>query len=602
MAERLFEVGTAGRPGPTPRYRPTDGRVVRVVVDVGAITRPFDYLVPTRWADRVRVGTIVRVPLHGRRVRAWVVELDPATPAGLRLEQVTKVTGEGPPADVIELCRWATWRWAGRLPQFLGAASPEHVVASVGARPPRRSVPTPPPPTGWPTEPASAPRSTLRLPPAEDPGPLLVSLASRGDLLVVCPTAVEVDTALQSLRSGGVRAVGYPDGWAAAAAGTTVVGTRRAILAPMPDLAAIVVLDEHDEALQAEGSPTWHVRELAFERGRRRGVPVVLTSPCPTLEARRRAPVVELARTREREGWARLEVVDRRDEDLARAGLFSAAVVRALTDRSAGRALCVLNRTGRAALVACGACRSVADCESCGASVVLDDDRRLRCRQCGTVRPMVCRRCGATSMRQLRVGVTRVREDLEALLREPVAEITGSGRQGPGSARVVVGTEAVLHQVGSAASVVFLELDQELLAPRYRAAEQALALLARASRVVGGRRGRVLVQTRHPEHVVIRAALLAEPDLVADGELARRELLELPPAVPVAVVGGAAGDAYVEALRSNEAAGALRFDRGPSGDWLVRAPERGSLLDALAATPRPPGRLRLWVDPARLPT
>jgi primosomal protein N' (replication factor Y) len=62
----------------------------------------------------------------------------------------------------------------------------------------------------------------------------------------------------------------------------------------------------------------------------------------------------------------------------------------------------------------------------------------------------------------------------------------------------------VLHRADAAPAgielVTFLEFDQELLATRYRAAEQALWLLVRAARVVGGRRrgGRVLVQTRVP--------------------------------------------------------------------------------------------------------
>jgi primosomal protein N' (replication factor Y) len=53
--------------------------------------------------------------------------------------------------------------------------------------------------------------------------------------------------------------------------------------------------------------------------------------------------------------------------------------------------------------------------------------------------------------------------------------------------------------------VAFLDFDQELLAPRFRAAEQALWLLVRAARLVGPRRaalgtgaGRVLLQTRVP--------------------------------------------------------------------------------------------------------
>src|SRR5206468_1407426 len=78
---------------------------------------------------------------------------------------------------------------------------------------------------------------------------------------------------------------------------------------------------------------------------------------------------------------------------------------------------------------------------------------------------------------------------LELLANRPVAEVTGDSAAAPPPADIpiLVGTEAVLHRVAGAAAVAFLDFDQELLAPRYRAAEAALGLLARAARLVGGR-------------------------------------------------------------------------------------------------------------------
>ncbi|MDQ2679102.1 MAG: primosomal protein N', partial [Actinomycetota bacterium] len=103
-------------------------RVVRVLPDVPAIDRQFDYLVPDDVGDQVRVGTMVRVPLHGRSVVGWVMATDVEPVPGLTLASVSKLVGEGPSAEVIELCRWATWRWAGRLPALLRPASPPRAV------------------------------------------------------------------------------------------------------------------------------------------------------------------------------------------------------------------------------------------------------------------------------------------------------------------------------------------------------------------------------------------------------------------------------------------------------------------------------------------
>ena len=71
-------------------------RVARVVPDVTGLDKEFDYAVPA--GITLAVGTIVRVPLHARRVRGWVIALDPADSevAPGRLQPVTEVVSLGP--------------------------------------------------------------------------------------------------------------------------------------------------------------------------------------------------------------------------------------------------------------------------------------------------------------------------------------------------------------------------------------------------------------------------------------------------------------------------------------------------------------------------
>jgi len=195
--------------------------------------------------------------------------------------------------------------------------------------------------------------------------------------------------------------------------------------------------------------------------------------------------------------------------------------------------------------------------------------------------------------------VSRAREDLERLAGQPVEEIIGEVDPGPSpTASLLVGTSAVLHRVSHAWAVVFLDLDQELLAPRWRAAEAAMALLARAARVVGGRTegGRIVIQTRLPGHEVVDAAVHADPSRLAVVESARRVALGFPPERAVALVSGAAAGAYAAAVAAIPGVEVM----GPNRDtWLIRAPDHRGLCDALAAAPRPRGRLRVAVDPLR---
>jgi len=184
--------------------------------------------------------------------------------------------------------------------------------------------------------------------------------------------------------------------------------------------------------------------------------------------------------------------------------------------------------------------------------------------------------------------------------------------------------------------VAFLDFDQELLAPRFRAGEEALALLARASRLVGGRQraGKVLVQTRAPSHPVIEAAVLADPGRLAASEEAVRKALRLPPFSALAVLSGPGARELAGALTGGftadlpgdrpddvpsdhradlhgdrvELASALprshpaeRVELSELGDdrWVVRAADHASLADALAAVGRPSERVRIDVDPVR---
>jgi len=568
--------------------------VVRVLPDVAAIGRCFDYLVPDQLSDQVRVGTIVRVALHGRRVRGWVVEDDVAPAPGMRLQPLAKVTGWGPPAGIVELAGWAAWRWAGPRSTFLRAASPRRRVAAL---PPRSHAGAPPRAEAHHlvTEAFSNERSVVRLPPDADPFVFVSAAASLGDALILTPSATQAGHLLRRLRREGRATAAWPDDWArAAAGGVAVVGGRGAAWAPVPALAAVVAIGVHDEAYQEERSPSWNGWRVAAERARRAGVPCLALSPCPSLETLEWGRLLTASRARERAGWPPIDIVDRRNDD-PRSGLYSERLVRLV--RGGGRVACILNRKGRARLLACAACGELARCERCGAAVEQVPAEQipagLRCRTCGFERPSVCAACGSQRLKILRPGVSRVVEELEALVGAAVGEITSQTTTNPDTP-VVVGTEAALHRLDAADAVAFLDFDQELLVPRFRAGEHALALLARAGRLVGGRRGSILVQTRVPDHEVLEAAVHSDPGRLTTAELARRDALRLPPYSALAEVSGPDAAALVASLPPS-------VERlGPDGDrWLVRAPDHTILCEALASVTRPRGRVRVVVDPAR---
>jgi primosomal protein N' (replication factor Y) len=576
-------------------------QIARVLPNITGLDKSFDYLIPDELAADVRVGAVVRVELHGRRVGGWVTEILASAAPGLAfdsLKPIAKVTGFGPDRELIELAEWALVRWAARrLRPMLVTATPLRAVRALPAE--RRTSPSAEPTSPATVELLAAGGGALRLPPRVDVMPAILAAVRLGPCLVVVPQHDEAKLLDARLRRAGISTALMPDGWAAAAAGVDVViGSRSAAWAPCRGLSVAVVIDEQDEALQEERAPTWHARDVIVERCRRAGVPYVLVSPAPTLVAVEEyagsSGVVHPPAARERAGWPRVVLVDRRDEDPWKKSLVTSPLIERIRNPDL-TVVCVSNITGRARVLACRACRALIRCEQCDAAVGLADDGMLSCRRCGAVRPPVCQECGASRFANLRPGVTRLREELEAAAARPVVSVTGADDQPPTRAGVYVGTEAVLHRVHSADVVAFLEFDSELLAPRFRAAEQALALLIRAGRIAP----EVLVQTFSPDHEVLRAAVAGDPAAILPGERERRRPLSLPPYGALALVSGT-GSAEVAAELSKPD---VEVDVGGDGTgrFLIRAADWTTLGVALNAAERPPGsRVRVEVDPPRV--
>jgi primosomal protein N' (replication factor Y) len=563
--------------------------------------------VPEGLAKLVRVGAIVRVPLHGRRVRGWVVadDVDPISgPSGLL--DLLSVASAGPPADVVALTEWVAWRWSGPRVAVLRSASAPNQVAPAAA-PVMHGLADASAAGGSGTESSRA--RVVRQPPLLDRREQVAALCAPSGSTIVCVADAGRSRALAAYLTRAGRPVALlhsfesdaarTEGWRRAAAGECiVVGGRIAALAPVPDLRAAIVVDDADEALQEEHSPTWHARDVLLERAARAGVPFVVCSPVPTVEAIVAAGGPEAVDAPppdvEAGGWPRVQVVDRREEPPG-SGLLSEALATAL-HHAGGLAVCVLNRRGRFRLLVCASCQHL-----------------LRWDKAGE-RPLVCPECGATKLRVLRSGVTRVREELEALVPAArVVDVDTATAEVP-DADILIGTEAVLHRAAvrrrRPALVAYLDLDQELLAPRYRAAAQAQWLLTRGAQLLSSRPRRetlLLVQTRIPDHIVVQSLVRGDPAAVADAEIEYRRTLAYPPFGALAELAGA-DDALavtVDALRNPDqlTAGKVQVFGPTDGRALVSAPGWDALATALAGSlpaGRAVGRVRAVVDPPRV--
>ena len=347
--------------------------------------------------------------------------------------------------------------------------------------------------------------------------------------------------------------------WLAAAKGEAgvILGTRLAVLAPLPKLALIVVDEEHDASFKQQEGLRYSARDVAVYQAKARGCPVVLGTATPSLETwhnwrqgryerlelpERAAPGSKLPAVR---------MVDLRS-DPAEDG-FSRATLTAIGERlSRGeQSLVFINRRGYAPILSCEACGWAASCRRCTAHLVLHAaDRRLRCHHCGAEEglPRACPTCGNVDLKPMGRGTQRVEESLAR--HHPKARIVRIDRDSArrrlalsqtlagihrGEADILVGTQLLAkgHDFPNLTLVAVLGADTALLSTDYRAPERLFAVLSQVAGRAGRRAtaGEVLVQTRYPNHALFAA--LARHDFAgfADAQLEERRSAGFPPFV-----------------------------------------------------------------------
>ena len=593
------------RPAAEQRVVPRpEGRLVSVQPDITSINRSFTYEVPTAWeedgrADKVAVGSMVRVDFSGRRTAGWVTAVDVEHDPIVEVRPLAKWSSVGPPADVIELAEWAAWRWAGRVPHFLRVASPPKMVPMVRHAPPAAQVQI---------DEAYASTfgegvTTVRTNPADTGLGLALAAAAKGRALILVPTIAWRRRLARQLRDGGVGVAEYDDQWERSASGAVTIGTRIAAFSPMPQVDSVLVLDEHDAAYKSERTPSWNARDVVIERARRAGAPCVLASPSPSLEGLRAADrSLVPTKAASRSAWPNVKVIDLRTQDTP--GLLTESIVDVI--RSDGPIAAILNRKGRARMLACATCDALAACETCGGSLAETDEGGLICHRDGTTRPKVCSECNGTHLKHLRPGISRLAEDLAVLAKREVIEVSADSAPADLTANgLFIGTEAILHRLEHARAIVFLDFDQELAMPRYRAAEDAFALLALAARLVGPRAdgGRIFIQTRRPTDAVVQAAAQGDPGSVARAQRDVRQVFKQPPYGAWALVSGAGAPEFIENAEnklsgegSGNPDGAVQI-RKQDDRWRVSAATHDELLDLINSVERPADRIRIEVDP-----
>ena len=385
-----------------------------------------------------------------------------------------------------------------------------------------------------------------------------------------------------------------------------VVGTRSAVFAPVPDLALIIVDEEHDQSYKQEETPRYHARDVAVMRAKMANAAVVLGSATPSLETYYNAlnnkyRLLELPERIEKRPLPEVAVIDMRDE--FQRTHKDAILSRRLLEEIGGRlerheqVMVLLNRRGFSSFVLCRSCGETVQCKNCAIAMTYHKrEHRLICHYCGYMRPApkICPKCNSEYVQYLGTGSEKLEDILHSLF--PQARIarldrdTVRGRddlervlsalQG-GDIDLLVGTQMIAkgHDIPNVTLVGVVGSDAALSFPDFRAAERTFQLLTqvagRAGR--GETPGRVVLQTFFPDHYAIQFAATHDYKGFYEKEARFRSWMHYPPFAVVSNV----------LVRSTKLDEALAWS-GILGKWFqeTRLPEIRVLGPAAAAIVR----------------
>ena len=639
-------------------------RILRVALDV-PVTKLFDYLIGD--ATPADTGDRVVVPFGARQRVGVVVEIaDASAVASTKLKPVERVL-EGAPrltADWLELMRFLSSYYQRPFGETVTAALPVR-LRSLKPLPKRRKSAAEaaldaahPFVSGHDLNPAQA-EATARIGAAlgsfrpfllhgitgsgktEVYLRLIAQVLSKGMQALVLVPEIGLTPQLEArfrqafpatriaVLHSALEDTARTHAWLDAARGDApiILGTRLAVLTPLPRLGIVVVDEEHDASFKQQEGLRYSGRDAAVLRAKLAGCPVVLGTATPSLETwfNCRAGRYELLSLPERAvPGARLptvRTVDLRIESTEHG--LAKPVLDAIRARLARgeQSLVFINRRGYAPVLSCEACGWAAGCTRCSARLVLHaTDQKLHCHHCGAQEkvPRECPACGNVDLRPLGRGTQRVEETLAALF--PAARILRIDRDstrkraelartlegiGRGEGDILVGTQLLAkgHDFPNLTLVCVLNADSALLSTDYRSAERLFATLAQ----VGGRSGRreqsgeVLVQTRFPGHPMFQALMHHDYAGFAESQLAERESAGFPPFVHEAALRAealklASAMTFLRAAaRLIEVPGSVQvYDPVPHVITRRAGVERAQLLLQSRSRPALQDFLRLW--------
>lgn len=343
-----------------------------------------------------------------------------------------------------------------------------------------------------------------------------------------------------------------------------VIGPRSALFAPLNNLGAIMIDEEHEPSYYQENPPRYSAIRVASFMAGRLGISCILGSATPNFcdyylaeQAGGLVTLTEKAKTTAVK--PEIRVIDlKKRENFTKNRYFSDQLLGAISknlDRGY-QTLIFHNRRGSAPMTICESCGNELLCPNCFLPLTLHaDSYNLVCHTCGFSEkvPSGCPECGAAGLVHKGFGTKLLESELLRLF--PTARIRRFDADNKkdesldavysavaeGEVDILIGTQMLAKglDLPRLATVGVVQADAGLSLPDFSSEERTFELLAQVIGRVGRghiEKAEVFIQTFRPEHPVIRLGVLEDYIGFADYLAGSRKKGGFPPFMFVAKV------------------------------------------------------------------
>ena len=365
-----------------------------------------------------------------------------------------------------------------------------------------------------------------------------------------------------------------------------ILGARSAVFLPFQRLGLVIVDEEHETSFkQQDPAPRYHARSVALVLARQFGAKTLLGTATPSAETYYNAsphlhPVltpgessstppscegrvqagggpkygyVALTQRYQDIELPEIQIVDIKDLRRRKmmSGVFSPTLLVAMRQAFERHEQVILfqNRRGFAPMIECPTCGWVPHCTNCDVSLTYHKAlNMLTCHYCGfTYRvPDRCPNCESEDLRGRGFGTEKIEDQLMELFPDiRVARMDlDSTRSRQAYERIIndfsnhrtdvlVGTQMVTKGLDfdNVSVVGILNADAMLNMPDFRAYELAFTMMAQVAGRAGRkhRRGLVLLQTKNPDHEIVRQLVANDVNGFYQNLMEERQAFRYPP-------------------------------------------------------------------------